>query len=750
MQRPSGDTPPRGVLRRGFAWTVVTLRWLLLVGWAVATVACVVLLPSLTASANSGGLSAFLPSPSPAIRTELRSVHAFGLPLLARVVVVQRDPHGLSARVQASTIAAAVRYDAQAPHPIPGLTAAAPVVNAQAVFPFAREDSTTALTYLAFQPGLSVSRQVDLANLYADQYLRTLPGHGSVVGVTGLTAGRYEQQATLRDRLVLVEVVAIVVVLLIVGLQLRSIIAPLVLLTCAVVSYLVTLHVGGWLGERLDVSVPTELEPIIVVLLLGVVTDYSIFFFTGARRRLVEGEERLAAVRHAVATNGPWVLGAGLAVAVGTAVLLVARLDIFRALGPGLALTVVIGLVVSLTLMPAVLAILGRPVFWPGLPRSETPPHEPRWRFRRASMRAITTRPVAALLVCGLTVGLGITGWQLTHIRLGLSIISGLPASSTPHRADHAAAAGFVAGITDPTVVVVRGPAVGRSQAALDRLQQELASQPGVAGVLGPADNPSRLRLGVFVAPDGAAARYLVVLDSSPLQSRAIDQIEALTSRLPGLLRRAGIRGSAGVAGDTAIAAEVTSATRSDTVRVVIAALIIDLAVLLLFLRAPLAALVLLIANAIGLAASLGLTTLVLQQLFDLPEFTFYVPLAVAVLLFAFGSDYNLFFVGRVWDAAAGHTMKEAAVRSGPAAARSVGIAGLTLAASFATLALVPLLPFREFALAMVIGVLLDVFVVRSLMVPALLSLMGSAGSWPRRRGVPRDDAVVLDPLPPH
>lgn len=738
--------PRRSIIRRAFAWTDVSLRWFVLAGWIAATVASVLFLPTLSSAANSGGLSDFLPKPSAALRIEARSLHEFRLPLLARTVIVQRNPNGLPLKVQVDTVAAAARFDRASTSPLPGLRAAVPVLNTDHVIPFARESSTTALTFLAFRPGLSLSQQQGLAERYAARYLRPLPEHGSVVGVTGLTAGRYHQQETLLGELHLVELVAVLAVLVIIALQFRSLIAPLVLLACAVVAYLLTVHVAAWLGEHYQVTVPTELEPLIVVLLLGVVTDYSVFFLTGTRDQLAAGDERVPAVRHAVATNAPWVLGAGLAVAAGTAVLLVARLDIFRALGPGMALTVIIGLVVSLTLTPALLAIIGRPAFWPGLraaaPASgatdeRTEPADSR-RIRRGSLRALTVRPVAALLVLVVVVGLGIAGWQLTHARLGISIVTGLPADSVPRRAEAAAAAGFAPGITDPTVIVVHGAGVAAKKTALGRLQRELKGEPGVAGVLGPGNQPTGRRLGLFLAHQGDAARYLVVLDSPPLEATAIGHINALEARLPALLRQAGLGAdSAGVTGDTAIAGEVVSATTGDIVRVGIAALVVDLIVLLLFLRAPLASLVLLVIDAVALAGALGLSLLVLQRLLHLPQYTFYVPLAVGVLLLAFGSDYNLFLVGRIWDAAAGRTMREAAIHAGPPASRAVAIAGVTLAASFATLALVPLVPFREFAIAMVIGVMLDVIIVRPLLVPALLALMGGAGSWPRRRGVP-------------
>jgi RND superfamily putative drug exporter len=136
----------------------------------------------------------------------------------------------------------------------------------------------------------------------------------------------------------------------------------------------------------------------------------------------------------------------------------------------------------------------------------------------------------------------------------------------------------------------------------------------------------------------------------------------------------------------------------------------------------------------LGLLASLGLTTLLFQQVLGEPDLTYYVPFAAAVLLVALGSDYNVFVAGRIWDEARRMRLREAIAVATPQAARAVTVAGLALAASFALLAIVPLRSFREFAFVMGAGVLIDTFVVRTLLVPALTSLFGESAWWPGRR----------------
>ncbi len=163
---------------------------------------------------------------------------------------------------------------------------------------------------------------------------------------------------------------------------------------------------------------------------------------------------------------------------------------------------------------------------------------------------------------------------------------------------------------------------------------------------------------------------------------------------------------------------------------------------LALFLRSLIAPVYLLAASVLALLSALGLTVWVFQRILGYGSLVYYVPFAVAVLLVSLGSDYNLFVIGRIWGEARDRPVRDAVATAVPRASRAITTAGLALAAGFAVLALVPLDQFREIALAMVIGIVIDTFIVRSLLVPALVVLSGRAGraiktanaSSPRRR----------------
>ncbi len=208
---------------------------------------------------------------------------------------------------------------------------------------------------------------------------------------------------------------------------------------------------------------------------------------------------------------------------------------------------------------------------------------------------------------------------------------------------------------------------------------------------------------------------------------------------MPSLIAQAGLDPAPQVsfAGQTALAGETVAAVLDDLKVIGVVALLANLVLLMVFLRALVAPLYLVAASVLGLAATLGLATFFFQDLLGRDELTYYVPFATAVLLVALGSDYNVFVAGRIWREARWRRVPEAIAVATPSAAKAITVAGVALAASFALLAIVPLDAFQEFAFVMVVGVLIDTFVVRTLLIPALTALVGEKAWWPGRRVQP-------------
>jgi RND superfamily putative drug exporter len=335
------------------------------------------------------------------------------------------------------------------------------------------------------------------------------------------------------------------------------------------------------------------------------------------------------------------------------------------------------------------------------------------WRF-------LTARPVSGVVVAALVAGLVVCCAAATQMRLGFTLVRGQSAGAEVKRAQDDAERGFPAGVTAPTEVLVEASGLARRQAAVARLERGIAAVPGIAAVLGSATRPA----GLFVSKTGTAARFLVVLRPEALDAKAIDVLRRLRGRMPDLLRRSRLTGArVSYAGDTALADETVRSIRGDGVRVGLVVLLVNLVLLALFLRAVWAPLYLLAASVLAVGATLGATTWLMQHVLRHDDVTYYVPFAAAVLLLSLGSDYNVFVVGRIWQAARDRPLREAIADTAPRTSSTITTAGLTLAGSFALLALIPLRPMRELALAMAAGILLDTFVVRSLLVPSLLAL---------------------------
>ena len=521
-----------------------------------------------------------------------------------------------------------------------------------------------------------------------------------------------------------------------VGLTFRSLGAPLLTLVASGLAFLVASGVIPWSAERLGTTIPEEVEPLIVALTLGIVTDYTIFFLSAGRRELAHGAPRLEAAERACLAVAPIVATAGLIVVASSAALLVGELEFFRAFGPALALTAAVSLAVSLTFVPAALALFGRLVFWPTLkPRQEPDDADERPEPARSAIAGfLTSRPVAGLVALVTVAGLLAAASGLRHTELALRLGNGLPPGSEVQEAAGAADQGFAAGILAPTIVLVEGNGVGEHTRELARLEEELDRAPEVAGILGPRVLPEEAPGDVLVSEDGSAARLAVIFGEPPLDSKAIAAARTLEEQLPAALQAAGLpQAEAALTGQTAVASDTVEAIVDSSALVGAVVLAVNFVLLALFLRALVAPLYLLAASVLSVAATLGLTTYVFQGLLGHNDLTYYVPFAAGVLLVSLGSDYNVFVAGRIWQEAERRPLREAIAVAAPRASRAISVAGIALAASFAMLALVPIDGFREFAFMMAVGVLLETFVVRPVLIPALIALFGEAGAWPGR-----------------
>ncbi|MGW2400170.1 MMPL family transporter [Kitasatospora sp. NPDC001664] len=474
-------------------------------------------------------------------------------------------------------------------------------------------------------------------------------------------------------------------------------------------------------GLRLDASTPG----LISVVLLGIGVDYLLFLLFRFREQLRARPDRPAREAAAEVSGrvGTAITSAALTIVAAFATLGVASFGQFRSLGPAIAVAVLVMLLGSLTLMPAMLAACGRKLFWPSRAlRRDPAPGSTAERFGLLVAR----RPLTVLLgsIALLTaLAAGVVGIRMDYGQGGAT--STTPAAATAAEIARA----LPAGVSDPTSVYVTGPAL--APAGLDGLSKALSGTEGVGQVARPV-----------LSPDGRAARIDLYLTVDAQSARARELASGPVRATVSAHTPAGTE--AHVGGTAAVFADVSDAVDRD-LRLVfpVAAALIGL-ILLLLLRSLLAPVVLMLAVGLGFAATLGASTLLFQHGLGEPGVSFTLPLVLFLFVVALGTDYNILITDRI---------REEMHRPGPARAAvaravrhttpAIATAGLVLAGSFASLATTP--GSAQVAFALTLGILLSAFVLSLALVPALAALLGRSLWWPLRRPAPAvtDEATV-------
>jgi putative drug exporter of the RND superfamily len=698
---------------------IVTLRFAIVPAWIAAALVVSFDLPSIFGS-EASELGSLLPRDSQAIAVEEEAIEEFGTPLLSRTLVVAHEPGGFS---PAQGVAAARFIGGLDERPLTAVRMrAVPLLDAPGLLE-SRQLGSTLAVFLYLDPNLGEAESAARTDRFAARLGRATGAEG--VEVTGALPASRAETGIANDHLLWVELATVLLVVVILALYFRSVGIPLLGLATVAIAYQLADHLLGWGSQRYDVSIPREVDPVVVALLFGILTDYLVFFGSDYRRHLEEGLDSCAAVTEVTTELLPVILTAALMIAGATLTLLLSGVRFLSAFGPGMAVAVIVGAAVALTFIPAMLAIFGRVLLWPGRPLRATDGSQPKERGPRGRLVGFAAHhPATVAIVCIALLLAGASG--LRHLQLGNPIIRGLPDSTSARRGYDIAAATLGPGVVGPTMLVVSGPGVGKRSRALASLQEELGEEQGVAGVVGPSMEPGAHPYGVLVAPDGNAARYVIVLGADPdgaEGTRILDRVEA---DLPPMLEQAGLGGArVGVTGDTSIAAELNSDTWQALERVAPAALLVLFVLLWALLRSRAAPLYLVGVSVLVVLAALGLTVYVFQGLLDYGELAFFVPVATAILLLALGADYNVFLISRIWSEAERQDLRPAIRTAGSRAARAIMVAGMILALSFAAVALIPIEAFRELAFALAVGLLLDTLLARTLLIPALVSLFG-------------------------
>ncbi|MFF2080858.1 MMPL family transporter [Kitasatospora sp. NPDC058162] len=464
-------------------------------------------------------------------------------------------------------------------------------------------------------------------------------------------------------------------------------------------------------GLKLDAGTPG----LVSVVLLGIGVDYLLFLLFRFREHLRARPEQPAreAAAQVTARVGTAIASAALTIVAAFATLGVASFGQFRSLGPAIAVAVLVMLLGSLTMMPALLAACGRGMFWP----SRSLRRQPGEGFAARFGTLVARRPLPMLLAALALLGALAAG--MTGIRMDYGL--GGAGDRTPAAATAAEISRTLpAGVSDPTsVYVVTTDGTTLTPGRLDGLSRALTQVEGV-GKTG----------GTVLNGDRRAARIDLYLTADPQSQRARDLASGPVRAAVAAHTPAGT--SAHVGGTAAVFADISTAVDHDLAIVFPVAAALIALILLLLLRSLLAPLVLMLSVGLGFAATLGAATLLFQHGLGEPGVSFTLPLVLFLFVVALGTDYNILITDRI---------REEMQRPGPpraAVARAVrhttpaiATAGLVLAGSFATLAATP--GSEQVAFALTLGILLSAVVLSLVLVPAIAALLGRALWWPLR-----------------
>lgn len=467
------------------------------------------------------------------------------------------------------------------------------------------------------------------------------------------------------------------------------------------------------------------------VLVFGAATDYALLLIARYREELRRDEDRFAAMRAALRRTAEPILASGGTVVLGVLTLLLSEQETNRALAVACATGVVFAMLSALFVLPAVLVLFGRGLFWPFVPRVGGAVREGRlWGRLGAAVqrRPVVVATLATLLLGGLALGgLG--------IRTGLSETEQFRAEPEAVSGAQTLARAFPAGSTQPVAVITTPAAVRAVTDAATAVPGVASARPGDAGA--------------------AVAQVDVVLDAEPgttASDRAIEALRAAVAAVPDSAppAAAGADAPSGAIVGGSVAATYDSDEANDRDLRLILPIILLLVggVLVLLLRGLLAPLLLVLTVIASFFASLGAAWLLFDHVLGFPALDSGVLLLAFVFLVALGVDYNIFLVTRAREDA-----RSTGTRAGMLSALRVtgGVitsAGVLLAAVFAVLGVLPLITLTQIGIIVCIGVLLDTLLVRTVLVPALAFLLGDRFWWPGR--ITRDpaQATVTSPEP--
>ena len=681
-------------------WT----KWLVVAFW-ILVVALAGPLAGKLNGAEKNDAKSWLPANAES--TKVLDLQArFQSPNIFPAVVVYGRANGVTAADMAKAAADARSFAA-----VPGVPAG------QVVGPLRSSDGKAIQTIVAVNLG---KQGWNGAGKAADS-LRAITqsnAHGLTSYITGPLGSAADSGKAFKgiDSTLLYATLTVVIVILLITyrspvLWLLPVISAGVALTSAqAVIYLLAVHAG--------LTVNAQSAGILYVLVFGASTDYALLLIARYREELRRHQSRREAMSVALRRAGPAIIASASTVIIALLTLTVAELNSTKGLGPVLAIGVGVGLLAMITLLPALLVVFGRWIFWPARPAYGSVEPTTRGLWARVG-RSIAPRPRVVWITTAVVLGvmaLGLTGLKASGLTNAQSF-RGHPDSVV---GESLLARHFPAGAGQPVVVI------GNANATVP-LRSAFRATPGIADVSPPAARAGHAYLeGTLTSAPDSQAAYAT-----------IDRVRSAVHGVPGA--------DALVGGNTAINLDVARASAHDRDLIIPLILVVVFVILGLLLRALVAPLILTATVVLSFAAALGVSAVVFNHLFKFGGADTAFPLFVFVFLVALGIDYNIFLMTRVREEANRRGAKRGALIGLGATGGVITSAGFVLAGTFAVLGTLPVTFLAELGFTVAFGVLLDTIVVRSVLVTALNLDIGRWMWWPSKLAGRPDPAPELD-----
>lgn len=591
-----------------------------------------------------------------------------------------------------------------------------------------------------------------------------------VTGPAGFTADLVEGFLGIDGLLLGVALGAVFIILVIVY---RSPLLPILVLMTSTFALCVALLTVWWLAKAGVFVLNGQVQGILFILVIGAATDYALLYVARFREAVARGERRWDATTAAWRGAFEPILASGGTVIAGLLCLLLSDLATNRALGPIASVGIAFAVLSALTFLPALLALFGRAAFWPFIPKPGAArtggdqigaladdPSAPVRGFwpRQARLIARHARPVwIVTTVVLLAASAGILQLRADGVPQSDLVLG----ASEARDGQDVLAKHFAAGSGSPAYVIVPEAELAAAVSVLedaDGIDSVAAvSRDAVSGQIGVTVDGGEA---VFTAagPPGAAVPAPTLVDGDVLLVATLaDEADSLAAEQTVRDLRVAFadglgEGTALVGGPTAIDVDTNDTSIRDRTVIIPVILFVILVILMLLLRAVVAPVLLILSVIVSFGAALGVSALVFNHVLNFPGADPAVPLYGFVFLVALGVDYNIFLMSRVREESLRHGTRPGILRGLVATGGVITSAGLVLAATFAALGVIPILFLAQLAFIVAFGVLLDTFVVRSLLVPAAAYDLGRVIWWPSKLARPgaagHDSRDVVAPAP--